>query len=163
MFFHLFIIVSVNAHILYKKASSSQMRLESFISIVGEGLAGKFGQEIPPTLCGQTSFTSDRLTGRHFPQKMSATDKNTRPWKVCGDKQKKESGKWARKETTLSFYCPSCDVFCTKADYTEIEFFVSVLIYNVLDMCLVLFFETVTGKLDIIVIYKFNWSCLNSF
>lgn len=114
---------------IINKIKSETNRYANLLPPIIGGLANKSGQEIPATPSGQISSTADRLTGRHFPQKIPATDKKARPYrscKVCIDRHKKELGNWARKETT--FYCPSCDVglcvpdcfyvFHTRADYT---------------------------------------------
>lgn len=110
VFFHLFIRGVVNSYILHRKCRINQpyVSLEKFMCRVGEQLALVAGEELVGT---NPSTSADRLTGRHFARKVPPTEKKARPCrscKVCGDKAKKETGKWARKETT--YYCPMCDV-----------------------------------------------------
>lgn len=58
-----------------------------------------------------TSSTADCLTGRHSPKNVPPMDKKQRQYrscKVCGVRINKETGNWARKDTT--HYRPSCIV-----------------------------------------------------
>ena len=127
LFFHLFIRGVVNSYILFKKTrnNSSSISLQKFMVAVGENLALMAGED---QIVINPSTVADRLTGRHFATKIPPTENKSRPCrscKVCGDKAKKQTGKWKRKEMT--YYCPKCDVplcmpecfeiFHTKANY----------------------------------------------
>lgn len=112
MFFHLFIRSVVNSFILFKKTrenpNHSSVTLYNFMIAVGEKLGEMGGQEVSSA---NPATSADRLSGRHFPRKLPPTEKKERPCrscKVCGDRSKQATGKWARKDTT--FFCPSCDV-----------------------------------------------------
>jgi hypothetical protein len=64
LFFHLFDLVVVNAHILHNK-TSKKMSLEIFYEKVAEGLFTSAGTDIQ--VQGQTSSPAGRLVGRdHF-------------------------------------------------------------------------------------------------
>lgn len=54
---------------------------------------------------------SNRLTARHFPDRIPSTDKKKRPTrvcKVCSEKSKAATGKSERQET--GWWCPDCSI-----------------------------------------------------
>ena len=65
LFFHLFDLIVVNAHILHNKTSKKKMSLENFYEKFAEGLFANGGTEIK--VQGQSSSPAGRLVGRdHF-------------------------------------------------------------------------------------------------
>jgi len=65
LFFRLFDLVVVNAHILHNKTSKKKISLEIFHEKVAEGLLASPGTEMQ--VQGQTGSPADRLVGRdHF-------------------------------------------------------------------------------------------------
>jgi len=72
LFFHLFELAVVNAHILYKKSRKEKMSLEIFYGKVAEGLLASAGTEIHAV--GQTSSPAGRLVGTdHFLYRIPVT------------------------------------------------------------------------------------------
>jgi maltodextrin utilization protein YvdJ len=65
LFFHLFDLAAVNAHILHNKSSKKKMSLQIFYDKVTEGLLASADMEIQAL--GQTSSPAGRLVGTdHF-------------------------------------------------------------------------------------------------
>jgi maltodextrin utilization protein YvdJ len=65
LFFHLFHLAAVNAHILHNKSSKEKMSLEIFYEKVTKGLLASADTEIKALV--QTSSTAGRLIGTdHF-------------------------------------------------------------------------------------------------
>jgi hypothetical protein len=63
LFFHLFNLVVVNAHILHNRSSKEKMSLEIFYEKVAKGLLASAGMEIQ--VLGQTSSPAGRLVERN--------------------------------------------------------------------------------------------------
>jgi len=112
LFFHLFNLVIVNAHILRNKTSKKKMSLEVFYEKVAEGLLASAGTEIQ--VQGQTSSPAGRLVGRdRFLYRISATHAKVEGTSqhsrcVCTERSKRQTGKTVKKYTTM--YCRKCDV-----------------------------------------------------
>jgi len=112
LFFYLFDLVVVSAHILHNKTSKKEMLLENFYEKVAEGLLTSAGTEIQ--VQGQTSSPAGRLVGRdHFLYRIPATQAKMEgtsqcSCSMCADRSKSQTGKTAKKCTTM--YCPKCDV-----------------------------------------------------
>jgi hypothetical protein len=72
LFFHLFNLAIVNAHILHTKMNKKKLLLEILYEKIAEGLLASAGTE--PHIQGQTSSPAGRLTGRdHFLCRIPAT------------------------------------------------------------------------------------------
>lgn len=132
MFFHLFMMSMTNAFIIYRTTRPQNLRkychMGKFILAIGKAMGNKGGalfQDQPPA---PAPTKANRLTGRHFPDKIPATEKKAQPTRicrVCADIAKAATGKSGRKET--SWWCPDCDtplcvphcfkVYHTRADY----------------------------------------------
>ena len=130
LFFHFMMMAATNAFVLYREtrnpAQKKKCHFSIFLQDIGQRLAEKgaiMAQE------RATRVPSNRLTGRHFPDKIPPTEKKTNPTrvcKVCSDRSKCVTGKAGRKETC--WWCPECSValclpecfkvFHTKAHYT---------------------------------------------
>lgn len=54
------------------------------------------------------STSTDRLSARHFPEKIPHTSKKQTPTRVCKDKGKVQTGKIIWRES--SYFCRPCDV-----------------------------------------------------
>jgi hypothetical protein len=113
LFFHLFDLVMVNAHILHKKSSKEKMSLEMFYAKVAEGVIASARMDIQ--VQGQTSNPAGRLDQPtdHFLFRIPATQgrvkgKTQRSCRVCAEKSKRNTGKTVKKCTTT--YCIKCDV-----------------------------------------------------
>jgi hypothetical protein len=111
LFFHLFDITLVNAHILHQKKCTKKFRLHKFIEKVAEGLVSNVGREVTE----QSWISSaNRLVGRdRFAHRVPATSSKLKgcsqcTCKVCADKGKHHTGKSTKKYTTV--YCQKCDV-----------------------------------------------------
>jgi hypothetical protein len=131
LFFHLFDLAVVNAHILQNKTSNKQMSLEIFYEKVPEGLLASACTEIQ--VQGQSSSPAGRLVGRdHFLYRIPVTHaklegKSQRSCRVCAERSKRQTGKSVKKCTTM--YCRKCnvglcigqcfEVFHTKLNYWE--------------------------------------------
>lgn len=111
LFFHLFLMSITNAYQLYCKTRSPnevKAPLLDFMIQIGEALAEKGGVELQNH---SQQIASNRLLGRHFPERVPATDKKkhpTRTCKVCSDRFKAQTGGHQRKEST--WWCPDCEV-----------------------------------------------------
>jgi len=112
LFFRLFDLVVVNAHILHNKTSKKKMSLEIFYEKVAEGLLASAGTKMQ--VQGQTSSPAGRLVGRdHFLYRVPATrakmeGNSQRSCRVCAEISKRQTGKTIKKCTTM--YCRKCDV-----------------------------------------------------
>ena len=112
LFFHLFDLAVVNAHILHNKSREEKMPLEIFYEKVAEGLLASAGTEIQAT--GQTTSPAGRVVRTdHFLYRIPATNtkpegKSQRACRVCGERGKRQTGKTVTKFTTT--YCRKCDV-----------------------------------------------------
>src|SRR5215472_11316567 len=72
LFFHLFELAVVNAHILYKKSRKEKLSPEIFYGKVAEGFLGSVGTEIHAV--GQTSSPTGRMVGTdHFLYRIPVT------------------------------------------------------------------------------------------
>ena len=114
LFFHLFDLAVVNAHILHNKSREEKMPLEIFYEKVAEGLLASAGTEIQAT--GQTTSPAGRVVRTdHFLYRIPATNtkpegKSQRACQVCGERGKRQTGKTVTKFTTT--YCRKCDGLC---------------------------------------------------
>jgi hypothetical protein len=112
IFFHLFDLAVVNAHILHSKSNKKKMSLEMFHEKVAEGLIASAGTDIQQQ--GQTSSPAGRLVGTdHFLYRIPAThakpEGKTQPaCRVCSETGKRQTGKTVTKFTTT--YCRKCNV-----------------------------------------------------
>ena len=116
LFFHLFDLAVVNAHILHNKTSKKKMSPEIFYEKVTKGLLTSAGTEMQ--VQGQTSSPAGRLVGRdHFLYRIPVTHARVEgisqlSCRVCAEKSKRQPGKIIKKCTTM--YCRKCDVqLCT--------------------------------------------------
>jgi hypothetical protein len=121
LFFHLFDLSLVNAHILHQKICTKKFRLHKFIEKVAEGLVSNVGREGT----GQSRISSaSRLVGRgHFVHRVPATSSKQKgcsqlTCKVCADKGKHHTGKSTKKYTTV--YCRKCNIGLCLGDCFEI-------------------------------------------
>jgi hypothetical protein len=111
LFFHLFDLALVTAHILHQIRTKQKFRPYKFLEMVTEGLVSDVGVEI--TKQSRKSYAG-RLVGRdHFAFRIPATGskqwgKTQRTCKVCADKGKHHAGKAIKKFTTV--YCRKCNV-----------------------------------------------------
>ena len=110
LFFRLFDLALVNAHVLYKKQTTVKYCMDKFIQKVAEGLVAEMGKD---TTIQSSQDTGGRLLGRHhFPYRIPASGKKKgwaqRLFKVCSDRGNQESGKSARQYTTV--YCKKYEV-----------------------------------------------------
>jgi hypothetical protein len=111
LFFHLFNLALVNAHILHREKCTKKFRLYKFIEKVAEGLVSDGGSEV--TERSRISSAS-RLVGRdHFAHRVPATGSKLKgcsqcTCKFCADRGKHHTGKSTKKYTTV--YCRKCDV-----------------------------------------------------
>ena len=128
LFFRLFDLAVVNAHILHRKTSNKKSR-------------GKFSMKKSPKDCSLVPVRKFKckvslavqLAGRdHFLYRIPATHtrlegKSQRSCRVCAERSKRQTGKSVKKCTTM--YCRKCDVglcigqcfevFHTKLNYWE--------------------------------------------
>jgi len=97
LFFHLFDLVIVNAHILHNKTSKKKMSLEVFYEKVAEGLLASAGTE--NQVQGQTSSPAGRLVQRdHFLYRIPVTHAQAegtsqRSCRVCAERSKRQTRK----------------------------------------------------------------------
>jgi hypothetical protein len=112
LFFHLFDLAIVNAHILHTKTSKKKLSLEILYEKVAEGLLASAGRE--PQVQGQTSSPAGRLIGRdHFLYRIPVTHgklegKAQHSCHVCAERSKRQTGKTVKK--CKAMYCRKCDV-----------------------------------------------------
>jgi hypothetical protein len=108
LFFHLFNLAVVNAHILHNKSIKEKMSLENFNEKVAEGLLASadteirdLGQTSSPAWLGPTIFYIE------FQRRMlSQREKPS----VRAERGKHQTGKTVTKFTTT--YCRKCDRLC---------------------------------------------------
>ncbi|XP_046385713.1 piggyBac transposable element-derived protein 4-like [Ischnura elegans] len=130
LFFHMFTMAITNAYVLYRATRSKEQKknlhLSDFMLKIGEGLLVK-GTTLAKETCS-TTISSNRLLGRHFAEKIPATENKSQPTrtcKVCADRGKASTGKVSRRETI--WWCSCCGValcmpdcfklYHTKANY----------------------------------------------
>ena len=129
LFFRLFDLIVVNAHILHNKTSKKKMLLEIFYEKFAEGLLASAGTEMQ--VQGQTSSPAGRLVGRdHFLYKILATHAKVegtsqRSCCMCAEKSKRQTGKTIKKCTTM--YCQKCDIVlcigqCFEVYHTKLNY-----------------------------------------
>jgi hypothetical protein len=112
LFFHLFDLAVVNAHILHTKTNKKNITLEIFYEQVAEGLLASASTEIQ--VQGQPSCPDGRLVGRdHFLYRIPATHgklegESKRSRHVCAERSKRQTGITVKKSATM--YCRKCDV-----------------------------------------------------
>jgi hypothetical protein len=109
LFFRVFDLVVVNAHILHNKTSKQKISLEIFYEKVAKGLLASAGTKIQEQ--GETSSPAGRLIGRdHFLYRVPATHAKMEgtTQRSCAEKSKRQTGKTIKKCTTM--YCRKCDV-----------------------------------------------------
>jgi hypothetical protein len=112
LFFRLFDLVVVNAHILHNKTSKKKMLLVIFYEKVAEGLLASAGTE--KQVQGQTGSPAGSLVGRdHFLYRIPATHAKVEgtpqhSCHVCAEESKRQTRKTIKKCTTM--YCQKCDV-----------------------------------------------------
>jgi hypothetical protein len=105
LFFHLFDLAVLNAHILHTKTNKKKITLEIFYEKVAERLLASAGTEIQ---------VQGRLVGRdYFLYRIPATHaklegKSQRSCRVCAERSKFQTRKTVKKCTTM--YCQKCDV-----------------------------------------------------
>jgi hypothetical protein len=105
LFFRLFNLVVVNAHILHHKTSKKKMSLEIFYEKVAEGLPASACTEMQ--VQGRTSSPAGRLVGRdHFLYRIPATHAklegtSQRSCHACAERSKRQTGKTIKKCTTM--------------------------------------------------------------
>lgn len=133
MFFHFVARSMVNSYIIYNKSrpENKSQGFAKYLTDCGEAMALEAGLDEAQQLTRgpHANANATRLNGRHFIERIPASDKKevrTRVCKVCADTIKKRTGKRGRKETT--FYCPDCNIplcanmcfrkFHTQRDYT---------------------------------------------
>lgn len=110
MFFHLFMVSTVNSFILHKKTQNvknENLRLRNFMINLASQLANQ--SDSYPRF-NEVSNSENRLKGRHFISKIPPTLSKAHPrrvCKVCAEKAKRSTGNRGRKET--SYYCSSCN------------------------------------------------------
>ncbi|KAL4152744.1 hypothetical protein QTP88_000577 [Uroleucon formosanum] len=110
MFFHLFMVSTVNSFILHKKTKkvkNENLRLRNFMINLASQLANQ--SDSYPRF-HEVSDSENRLKGRHFISKIPPTLSKAHPrrvCKVCAEKAKRSTGNRGRKET--SYYCSSCN------------------------------------------------------
>jgi hypothetical protein len=111
LFFHLFDLVLVNAHILHRMRTKQKFGLYNFLEKVAEGLVSDVGVEI--TKQSQESSAGRPVSRDHFAFRIPArgskqSEKTKRTCKVCADRGKHHTGKAIKKFTTV--YCSKCNV-----------------------------------------------------
>ena len=127
LFFYLFHLVVVNAHILHNKTSKKNMSLEISYEKVAEGLLASVSTDIQ--VHGHTSSPASRLVGRdHFLYRIPVThgkmEGTYQRCHVCAERSKCQTGKTVKKRTTM--YCRKCDVGhcigqCLEVNHTEVN------------------------------------------
>jgi hypothetical protein len=111
LFFHLFDLALVNAHILHRIRPKQKFRLYKFLEKVAEGLVSDVGVEI---MKQSQESSVGRLVGRdHFAFRIPAmgskqSGKTQRTCKVYADRGKLHTGKAIKKFTIV--YCHKCNV-----------------------------------------------------
>jgi len=129
LFFHLFDLAIVNAHILHNKISKKKMLPKVFYEKVTEGLLASAATEIQ--VQGQTSSPAGRLVGRdHFLYRIPVTHAKVVgtsqcSCRVCAERSKRQTGKTVKKCTTM--YCRKCDMElcigqCFEVYYTKLNY-----------------------------------------
>jgi hypothetical protein len=121
LFFHLFDLALVNAHILHRKKCTKKFRLHKLIEKVAEGLVSDVGREVMEQLL--ISSASRLVGGDHFAHSVPATSSKLKgcsqcTCKVCAYRGKHHTGKSTKKYTTV--YCRKCDVGLCLGDCFEI-------------------------------------------
>jgi hypothetical protein len=109
VFFHMFMMMVVNSFIIHKSTQKKSVHLVEYVTKLSEMLADKGGLENENLATVSTS--ANRLSARHFPEKIPPTENSSTPQrrcKVCSSKSKTISGKALRKDTR--YYCKECNV-----------------------------------------------------
>ena len=110
--FHILLMCIVNSSILYNKVKGLKIPVTQFMQNLSEDLVAV--EDDPPMAStnGNSGNQLSRLaTGKHFLEKIPPPPGKKRLQKcckVCGDRGKKETGKFVRKDT--SYQCCECKV-----------------------------------------------------
>jgi hypothetical protein len=128
LFFHLFDLALVNAHILHQKKYTKKFRLHKFTEKVAEGLVSDMGREV--TEQSWLSSASRLVGSDHFVHRVLAMSSKLKgcskcTCKVCADRRKHYTSKSTKKYTTI--YCRKCDVSlylgdCFKIYHTKVNY-----------------------------------------
>lgn len=111
IFFHLYEQANFNSYVLYKKSGGRLSPLDYRLLVI-EKMFEKYHSQEFSSRGGRPGTTPSplRLTGRHFPESIPATEKKKTPTRqciVCSSKRD-EKGKRVRRESR--YFCPDCDV-----------------------------------------------------
>lgn len=111
IFFHFFDLALWNSFVLYLKNGGTKTALQFRLDIVREILE-KYNSDVTSPKPGRPGTTPNplRLTGRHFPEFLPATDKKINPTRQCAmcSRVRDANGKRIRRESR--YYCPDCNV-----------------------------------------------------
>lgn len=111
IFFHLLDLALWNSFVLYRKTGGTKSALVYRLDLIKQ-IMEKYHRTEFSSRKGRPSSqpTPLRLTGRHFPECIPATEKKQFPTRQCGVccRVRDARGKKVRKETR--YYCPICDV-----------------------------------------------------
>ncbi|XP_022251164.1 piggyBac transposable element-derived protein 4-like isoform X2 [Limulus polyphemus] len=128
VFFHLLEQAFWNSYVLYSKTGGQRKHLEYRIVVI-EKMIEKYHlpQFSSKGVRPGTTPNPLRLTERHFPDIIPATEKKTNPTRQCAvcSTQRDSKGKRVRRESR--YYCPDCDVGlcvapCFRVYHTKADF-----------------------------------------
>lgn len=113
LFFHLLDLALWNSFVMYKKSHGTKTALQYRMEVIRLMFEKYYRPDANVSIrVGRPSTVQNptRLTGRHFPEYIPATDKKANPTRVCAlcAKVRDAKGKKIRKESR--YYCPNCNV-----------------------------------------------------
>ena len=135
LFFHLLELTIWNAFILYNKTGPKKKSLDFRLDLIEESRAMYKKTSIKSKGRPSLEDTPLRLSARHFPDIVPATEKKknaARLFVICS-RRKNESGKKIRKESR--YFCKECDIGlcvvpCFKIYHTKYMYNYTVLVNN---------------------------------
>lgn len=109
IFFHLLDLALWNSFILYTKSGGTMTPLQYRLAVVEKTMKSYLSEDKPKPGRPSATLNPVRLTDRHFPEYLPATEKrqNLTQCVVCS-RVRDCNGKKIRRESR--YYCPDCDV-----------------------------------------------------
>ena len=110
LFFHLVEITVWNSYLLFQSMGNTMKHLKFRMQLIELLVANH--KEASPATHGRpgTSLPPMKLTARHFPACIPATEKKANPTRVCTVCSRRTDGRGKKIRRESRYYCPDCGV-----------------------------------------------------